>query len=335
MTPAVVSAVTAVAVTPMMVTVPPGVAAGTELMVLTPSGQSMRVTVPNGLTEGAQFQVLAAGAAPPPRSQDEGAEMLAKVPGFEVAGLGAGDDAYDWSMLSTAGAVSSTWQNPFGINTAVRGAFPVKTTAADGASLGTFCVASSDRFKGDMGAAFVLPDKTMFAQWGRTARPTMIQAGDTVLPVSLFGAPYGQLETSSWGLNPKFVDGAGGGVRVRSRGCNQPTCYLVCGAFVLFFPTCGIGSCFMFYLLSKTPQLFDLKRSTDEANVGLLKMWANSTGLSSRAHVRVDFEEQTDPKTKLGATLASLFFLADMYTSPPSSNSGGGGGAPEVAVMER
>ena len=68
MKPAVVSAVTAVAVTPMTVTVPPGVAAGTELMVVTPSGQSMRVTVPNGLTEGAQFQVLAAGAAltPPP-----------------------------------------------------------------------------------------------------------------------------------------------------------------------------------------------------------------------------------------------------------------------------
>ena len=320
--------------TPLMVTVPPGVAPGSVIAVNTPSGQ-MQVTVPAGVTEGAQFQILL--GAPPSGSPDDALAMFAGTQGFEIKGMRASehDMSNDWDYLTKAFAVQSTWQNPFGIATATRGAFAVKSIAEDSSPIGELYVACRDRFKGDLAAAVLKPDKTVVAQFGRTARPTLLQSGDTVVPVTIFGSPYGHLETSTWGNGHTYVDASGRRVKVVSRGCNQPKMWYVCASFCLFFPTCAIGSCIMFYYAGKTPNLFDLKTEPEGPNAGVLKMWEISTDFSSTSSVRVEFDESADSKTKLAATLASLFFAADSYTNPPSSNGGGGGGAPDNAVMER
>jgi len=246
---------------------------------------------------------------------------------------GPGDDMDDWRYWDTMGSTSSTWMNPFGINTAVRGAFPIKSTAEDGAVLGTLYVACADRFRGDMQVAILLPDRTILSQWTRAKRPTMIQTGDTVLPVGIFSAPYGQLETSTWGQGHKFVDPNGQALAVVHPGImNQPQCLYCCASFCCFFPTLGIASCYFMHKMQQTPVLFNLMRNPEGATMGKLKMWQAATSISTNSRMVVEFDEQADSKSKLAATLASLFFVADSYTDPPSNNNSG---APESAVMER
>ena len=309
------------------------------MMVATPSGQQMQVTVPAGVAEGTQFQIMVPSPSPAPTgSPDDALAIFHNTPGFEIKGMRASehDMSNDWDLITQTFQVASTLQNPFGIATAMRGAFAMKSIAEGSSPVGEVFIACGDRFKGDLGVSMLNPDKTVVAQFGRSARPTMIQKGDTVLPVSVFGTPYGQLETSTWGMSHKYVDASGRSVTVVSRGCCQPKTGFICGAFLCFFPTFGIGACAMFYLASKSPGLFDLKITPDGRNAGLLKLWEVSTDLSSHSSMRVEFDELADSKTKLAATLASLFFIADSYTSPPSSNGGdGGGGAPDNAVMER
>lgn len=269
------------------------------------------------------------------RSQQEAVDLFAKAPGLEVSVRSDDHDLEQFEFVNKAFTVASTWQNPFGISTATRGSFPIKNTVEGASPLGTLYVASADRYKGDMGAAILLSDKTVLAQWGRSARPTMIQTGDTVLPVSVFGAPYGNMETSSWGMSHKYVDASGGTVTVVSKGCCQPKSYYMCGA-CLCFP---IAPC-IFCMMTSVPALFDLKRS-DGSNAGLLKLWQTSTGMSTGSRMVVEYEKQADSQTKLAAAFASLFFIADTFIDPPSSKGnhdvdhGHDGGAPDVVAMER
>ena len=74
--------------TPLVITVPPGVAPGSVMMVNTPSGQ-MQVTVPAGVTEGAQFQILV--AAPASGSPDDALALFAGTPGFKINGMRASE----------------------------------------------------------------------------------------------------------------------------------------------------------------------------------------------------------------------------------------------------
>jgi len=236
----------------------------------------------------------------------------------------------------------STMLNPFGIATATSKSMPIQTTAEGEATVANLYVASADRFKGDMSAAIILPDNMVLAQWSRSQRPSMIQSGQTVMPLNVFGAPYGQLQTSSWGQHHSFVDasGTGSGVKVVSQGCFQPQSYMCIGGFLCFFPTCGIASCIIFCMMAKTPGLFKLKRAPDGVTVGTLKYWAEGSTANEISKIRLEFAEETDAKTRLEATLATLFFIADAYIDPPRSSGhagggGGGGGAPDVAVMDR
>jgi len=272
------------------------------------------------------------------RSQEEAATLFGKLPGIQVQ---VTSDEHDmegtYHFLSKAFQQESTMLNPFGIVTATRGSFPIKSTAEGEATVATLCVASGDRFKGDMVAAIVLPDNTVLAQWSRNQRPTMLQSGETVMPLNVFGAPYGQMQTSSWGQGHNYVDTSGSGVKVVSKGCCQPKTYMCIGSFLCFFPTFGIGSCILMCMMQKTPGLFNLTRTPDGPTVGTLKYWATGTSMSETSKIRLEFPEGTDAKTKLQATLAALFFIADAYIDPPSNGGGGdgGGGAPDVAVMDR
>ena len=277
-------------------------------------------------------------------SQEEAVILLGSLPGIECQ---VRSDQHDmegtYNFLSKAFQQESSLLNPFGIVTATRGTFPIKSTAEGEATVANLFVASRDRFKGDMSAAIVLPDNTVLAQWSRNQRPTMVQSGDTVMPLNVFGAPYGQMQTSSWGMGHNYVDASGSGIKVVTKGCCQPKNYLLCASCLCFFPTFGIGSCIIMCKMQKTPGLFNLTRTPDGPTVGTMKYWATESSMSQSTRIRLEFPEDTDAKTKLQATLVALFFIADAYIDPPKSSGGdsggdgggGGGGAPDVAVMDR
>lgn len=268
-------------------------------------------------------------------SQEEAISLFANVPGVEVIVTSDNHDMEGtFNFLSKAFQQQSTMMNPFGIATATRGSFQINNTTEGEPTIATLFVASGDRFRGDMASAVVLPDNSVLAQWNRNQRPTMIQSGDTTMPLSVFGQPYGQMQTSSWGMGHTYVDASGSGVKVVSRGCFQPKMYMCCASFCCFFPTLGIGSCIILSMMAKAPAVFDLKRTPNGPIVASLKYWSTTSDLSVHSKMRLDFPEDTDAKTRLSATLASLFFLADAFVNPPSSN-GGSGGAPDAATMER
>jgi hypothetical protein len=272
------------------------------------------------------------------RSQEEAISLFENVPGIEVSVKTEDVDIEGtYNLLSNVFQQKSTLLNPFGIVTATRGSFPIRSTAEGEPTIATLFVASADRYKGDMAGAVLLPDQTVLAQWSRNQRPTMIQSGDTVMPLSVFGAPYGQMQTSSWGMGHNYVDVNGSGVKVVTRGCCQPKTGYMIAAFCCFFPTLSIGSCIIFCMATGVPGYFDMKRTQDGETVALLKFWSQGASTVS-SRMRLEFPEQTDSKTKLAATLAALFFIADTFIDPPQSSSGSGGdggGAPDVAVMDR
>ena len=264
------------------------------------------------------------------RPQEEAHALFASLPGLELKLKGAEEAASDWRLWASSGLTLST-MNSFSASTQVRGAFTMASTA-DGSDFGTLYIASAYLDRGDMQVTVLLSDKTNLAEWARQSRPTMVQSGDTALPVRVFGQPHGQMETSTWGMKPKYADLDGSTIRAVSRGCCQPHSYVTCAAFLCFFPTFGIGSCIaLFWALPKVPQLFNLKRGPSGAGAGVLSLWAINQGFGPKTKVRVEFAEGLDPKTKLGATLASIFLVAEAFTD----NRGGNLGASEMSVMER
>ena len=283
--------------------------------------------------------VPVAMAVPAPgRSQEEIVSLFGRLDGIEVS---IRSDNHDldgtYNFANQAFQQSSTLMNPFGLVTATRGAFPIKSTAEGNPTIATLCVASNDRFVGDMAAAIVLPDNTVLAQWSRSRRPTMIASGDTELPVSVFGAPYGKMTTSTWGMHHTYVDASGSGVKHATYGCCQPKCYWLCASFACFFPTCGIAAiAIMCCVLPKVPVLFVLKVTPDGPSVGTLKLWERAP---SSKKMRTELKEGIDAKTRTAAALMSLFMIADDFIAPPSQGGGGdggiGGGAPHVATMDR
>lgn len=84
----------------LTVTVPPGVAAGGQFLINTPSGQQLTVTCPPGVVSGQQIQVNAPGAAPTvmnvavdaatKKAMDGGA---ASAPPMDLGGAGGGSNA--------------------------------------------------------------------------------------------------------------------------------------------------------------------------------------------------------------------------------------------------
>ena len=269
------------------------------------------------------------------RSQEEIVSLFGSLEGIEVSERSEDEHNLDstYQFISQAFQQESSIMNPFGIVTATRGAFPVKSTAEGSPTIATLYVATGDRFRGDMVAAIVLPDNTVLAQWSRNQRPTMIQSGETQLPVSVFGAPYGQMQTGTWGMGHNYVDANGKGVKPTSRGCFQPQAYWCCAAFLCFFPTCAIATMVIACcVMPKVPGLFDLKVTPDGPSIGLLKLY------SARGSSRLELKPDTDAQTRTAATLAALFLIADNFIDPPSNGGGGGGGgggAPHVATMER
>lgn len=252
--------------------------------------------------------VVEAGA---PGSLHDALAMFKGTPGFEMAGLkfGAYDRAMQESPASSraSGMHSALGQLKYG-NTALSGCCAINSTADGSAPLGELRFVCADRNNGDLGVKLLNPDKTVVAQFARQSRPTLVQSGDTVLPVSLFGTPHGQLETSKMDTGHKYVDPDGRGVMVVSKGCCQPKCCYLIGACLCFFPTCGIGSCIMLHLSSKQPGIFVLKTEPDGPNAGVLKMINEHT-------YRVEFNAAADPRTRLAASLATLFVFTDQNTS--------------------
>ena len=166
----------------------------------------------------------------------------------------------------------------------------------------------------------------------------MITTGETELPLSVFGAPYGKMQTSSWGMYHTYVDESGSATKPVSRGCFQTKSYLLCLTFACFIPTCGILSIIIACNMQGVPGLFDVK-TADGRTVGLLKFWSTGGDISTSSRMRLEFADGVDAKTKLSAALASLFFMADDFISPPSQGGGDAGGAfvgaPDVSVMAR
>ena len=337
----------------MAVVVPAGVETGQTFAMMTPDGQQMQVVaqVPAGqqmqvqipsAAAGVQMQPVAAAAAVPmqaTRPQQDAVSLFANVPGIEISTRRSEHDLDGtYNFLSQVGQQRSSMLNPFGIVTATRGAFPITSTADGAPTIATLFVASADRIKGDVMSTILLPDQTVLASWSRTSRPTMVTTGETELPLSVFGAPYGKLTTSTWGMSHTYVDESGSATKPVSRGCFQPKSYMICAAFLCFFPTCGIGSCIIACNAQKVPGLFDVK-TADGRTVALLKFWSTGGDISTSSKMRLEFAEGVDAKTKLSAALASLFFMADDFISPPSGGGGdaGGGfvGAPDVSVMAR
>ena len=273
------------------------------------------------------------------RPQEAMVELFGNVPGIEISKMTRSEHDMEgtFNFLNQAFQQQSSLMNPFGIVTATRGTFPIKSTA-DEATIATLFVASSDRFKGDMSGAVLKPDQTVFAQWLRSSKPTMIQKGETELPVSVLGAPYGKMKTSSYGMGHTYADESGDGIKVVTRGCNQPKTWCMIGSCLCFFPTLSIGSIAMMCYMQTMPGLFDLKRTPDGPTVGTLKFWSQGGDLSTTSKMRVEFADGTDAKTRASAALASLFFMAEDFIEPPRGNSDDGpgdSGAPDVSVMDR
>mmetsp|Transcript_18490 Transcript_18490/g.54457 ORF Transcript_18490/g.54457 Transcript_18490/m.54457 type:complete len:319 (-) Transcript_18490:2098-3054(-) len=271
------------------------------------------------------------------RSQEEMVSLFGGLDGIEVA---VRSDQHDsegtYQFLSQVFQQQSTLMNPFGIATATRGSFSIKSTAEGNPEIATLCVATGDRFRGDMAAAIVLPDNTVLAQWSRSSRPTMISSGETDLPVSVFGAPYGKMQTSKWGMGHSYVDASGKGVRPRSHGCFQCKTYWCIASFCLFFPTCSIASiAIICCVMPGVPGLYDLKTTPDGPSVGLLKLWQQGGDISESSKIKLEITPGTDAQTRTAAALAALFMIADIFIDPPKGGNHGGGGAPHAAEMDR
>jgi len=346
----------AAAVAPMQmmaVVVPAGVEPGQAFGVMTPdgkqmhvvaqvpAGQQMQVQVPSAAA-GVQMQPVPTAAAVPmqaTRPQQDAVSLFTNVPGVEISTRRSEHDLDGtFNFLSRVGQTQSTMLNPFGIVTATRGAFPITSTADGAPTIATLFVASADRIRGDMMSTILLPDQTVLASWSRMSRPTMVTTGETELPLSVFGAPYGKLQTSTWGMAHTYVDESGSATKPVSRGCFQTKSYMLCAMFLCFIPTCGIGSIIIACNMQKVPGLFDVK-TADGSTVALLKFWSMGSDISTSSRMRLEFAEGVDAKTKLSAVLASLFFMADDFISPPNQGGGDAGGAfigaPDVSVMER
>jgi len=305
-------------------------------MQATPVPMAVAVPVP---TQAVPMQAV------PTQSMGSPVEIISlfgRLPGIQSA---TRSDQHDmdgaFNFLSQAFQQESSLLNPFGIVTATRGSFPIKSTAEGEPTVATLFVACNDRFKGDMSAALVLPDNTVLAQWSRSARPSMIQAGQTDLPLNVYGAAYGQMQTTAWGRHHSHIDASGSGTKVVSKGCFQPRIYYCIGAFCCFFPTCGIAACVFMCMAQKAPGHFLVKRTPDGPAVATLKLWDVVTDISASSKMVLEFPDETDAKTRTQAALAAIFFLADNFIDPPrggggpGGDGGGGGGAPDAAVMDR
>ena len=118
------------------------------------------------------------------RPQEEIVSLFGNVPGVEITKMTRSEHDMEgtFTFLNQAFQQQSSLLNPFGIVTATRGSFPIKSTADSEPTIANLFVASGDRIRGDMSAAVLLPDNSVMAQWGRSSRPTMPPHGQTASP---------------------------------------------------------------------------------------------------------------------------------------------------------
>ena len=110
--------------------------------------------------------VLVDAVPAPGRSQEEIVSLFGRLDGIEIS---IRSDNHDldgtYNFASQAFQQSSTLMNPFGIVTATRGAFPIKSTAEGNPTIATLCVAGRAspplprRLKSFASRAHVAPQK--------------------------------------------------------------------------------------------------------------------------------------------------------------------------------
>lgn len=290
---------------------------------------------------------MAAVAPEPPASGasktiTDAEALVANVPGITIEMPRESFDTLNFdaftadNTLGTMGTSASTWSNPFGLTVPRRGSFAIKRSDDEKAMpLLILHVGCQNRMTGDMQVQATLPDGTVFATFSRTKRCTLVQSGDSVLPVTLFGSQPGQIKSQMAGSGTAYMRvPENTGIAYHTKPLmQQPKCLYMCASCVCFFPTCSIGSIIIMCMMQGLPTLYDLKTAPDGQTLSTLKL-LEGTDSSTASKVTADFGGMS-AKQKLDALLVILYMAADAFTAEPRDNTNDGAGAPDTNTMER